>query len=105
MGTDIKDYIYDFIFRLKQPYGIADRCLKCPMLLTEKVSYEYDEWDSICMYEKDIYDVEYCYIPMFLLKLLMPIYKNKFEYKKLHEYDGIYEWMVNQDKSKLKSKT
>ena len=93
---DIEDRYYDFKYRLLEPHDIANRCDKCPMSFGERTSHEYDEWESYCMYDKEIHEIEHCYTPMILLKLLASKYKKKFDYDREHQYDGLVEYMEKQ---------
>lgn len=90
MIDGIKFEFRDFLYKKFSP---EYKCSKCTMLYSEKTSYEYDEWEDYCMFGKDCYEDEYCFTPIFILNLLKNKYKKKFEYSREHQYDGLVEYM------------
>jgi len=86
----IIDKYNDFMYVTFSP---EYKCEKCPMLLTEKVSYEYEEYEDYCMYGKDCDEDAYCFTPLFILNLLSNKYKKRFEQQQASQWDGLVEYM------------
>ena len=80
---------------------MENKCTKCSMCISEQVSYEYSEYEDYCLNKKDIYDIQYCFIPLFYSKIKAKLVKEKMI--KAH-YDAIADsyadfvtWLQEQD--------
>ena len=103
---DIKDYLYDLKYRTLAKFEAENKCEKCDMCIDEKVSYEYDEWESYCLNGKDIYDIEYCFIPLFISKVKAKLFKEKILKSDLdamvESYADMADWFEKEENDKSK---
>lgn len=99
---DIIDYIEDLKWRMLENFNIDNKCSRCDMCIEERVSYEYDEYDSHCLNGKDIYDIEYCFTPLLYSKLKAKFVKQKMldaEQEAIAKsYADMAEWFAKQEK-------
>lgn len=101
---DLTDWIYDFKYNLLENFDVENKCDKYDMCVSELVSYEYSEYEEYCLNGKDIYDTQYCFIPLFYSKIKAKLVKEKMI--KAH-YDAIADsyadfgtWLQEQDNLK-----
>ena len=94
---EIKDYVWDIWWGLIERFNVDDKCNKCKMCMSEKISYEYDEWEIYCLNEKGIYEIEYCFIPLWYSKIKAKLFKEKIlkrrEQNTLDEYAKFGEYL------------
>ena len=77
MIDDILGKAEDFKYNFFSRFDVENKCDKCDMCITEKVSYEYEEYEWYCLNGKDIYEIGYCYIPLWYSKIKAKSRKDK----------------------------
>jgi len=89
--SEIMDYFLDLKYEILKKFCVDEKCNKCAMRTEEKVSYEYDEWEQYCLNGKDINDIEYCFIPLFVSKIKAKFYKEKILEERQKKLEEEYE--------------
>lgn len=101
---EIKDYMYDLKYEALKMFDTEYKCSKCDMCISERVSYEYDEWDQYCLSGKNLDEDGYCFIPLFVSKIKARLFKEKIlkqQYDDIAEsYADMAEWFEEQDRLK-----
>jgi len=107
-AIEIKDYMYDLKYEALRSFNVDYKCSKCDMCVEERISYEYEEYESYCLNGKKIEEEEYCFIPLFISKIKARFFKEKIlkqqqddigvSYEDMAEWLKEQEWFKEQDK-------
>jgi len=61
--------------------------INAKMCLEEQINYEYNEWEQYCLNGKDIYEIKYCFVPLWYSKIKAKLFKKKNNRKKRARYN------------------